>query len=217
MVVGLVLVVKEVKGCYREPKVVSPGKVIQKAPGWVEVKPRKMTDIDEEKLPLDEASEEIQRLRRQVEWYAEYTAKLKTQIAEGEAKFKREGADITLTFEGEDDWGSYDGSAGIRAGEGWHRIDLSFNPIPLRLYKLRDGTVHIISPAEWITIGDVEVVEEVKYKPWYDKVHFEVGGGLSWGESISPAIIIGGGYGRWGVDICHTRNDNIAVISYRLR
>ncbi|RLC38144.1 MAG: hypothetical protein DRH51_08645 [Candidatus Coatesbacteria bacterium] len=211
------MVVKEVKGCSRQPKVVSPGKVIQRAPGWVEVKPRKMTYIDEEKLPLDEASEEIQRLRRQVEWYAEYTAKLKTQIAEGEAKFKREGADITLTFEGEDDWGSYDGSAGIRAGEGWHRIDLSFNPIPLRLYKLRDGTVHIISPAEWITIGDVEVIEEVERVSWYEKVRFGIGGGACITCGIKPTFSVEIGYDKYILELVHSSGNDILLLKYCIK
>lgn len=217
MIIALVYAVQDfIRSCTKEPETIKEGKIIQRTPYWTEIKPKMVSDIDENKLPSDMASEEIKRLRKQVEWYANYTVQLEEQIMEGSAEIEKEGEDITLSFHGTGDWGLYYGEAGVREGIGWHSMMLQFSPIPLRVYKLRNGTVHITTPADWVEIGNVEVVEEIEHKPWYKEVYLEIGGGVRWGNNISPAIMVGGGYSRYGVELTHTGDDDIMMVKMRL-
>jgi len=215
-VVITIITIKVVNSCERKPKVISGGRVVQRTPSWVEVKPKVVSEIEEGELPSDKASEELRRLKKQVEWYVSWTAQLKAQIEEGKATVERQDADITLRFNGSGDWGSYEGEAGIRSGEGWHELNLQFAPIPLRVYRLKNGTVHIISPAEWATIGDVEVLEEMASEPWFKKVHLELGGGIELDNDRSPIISVGSYYNNYGIELSHACDNNIIQLKYRL-
>jgi len=191
IVIGLIwFLIYEIRSCHKE-ETISEGQVIMKDKNWAFVKPRVVNEINENILPSDKASDEIKRLRKQVEWYASYTAQLEEQIMEGGATIIEQGNDVELDFEGVKDWGYYEGACGIKSGVGWHKLDLQFSPIPLRVYKLKNGTIHIISPVKWVNIGDVEVVEEMASEPWYKNVHLSIGGGYSTEKSPIESIELG--------------------------
>lgn len=187
--------------------------VIKHSDQWWEIEPEIVTEIDESELPEDNASEEIMRLREQVEWYATYTAQLEEQFLSGGADIEQvEKGDITLNFSGERDFGRYDGSCGILNGEGWHELKLIFNPIPLRLYYTGEK-VHITTPAEWIRLGDVEVVRARPEEHWYDNVRFGVMAGVGHSEGgYSPAIGVKITVGGWGGSLVRGGDETAVMV-----
>jgi hypothetical protein len=193
--------------------VIRPQEEIKHSEQWFEVKPEVVTEIDERKLPEDEASEEICRLREQVEWYATYTAQLKKQLLSGGADIEVFGdGDITLHFSGERDFGRYEGICGVLDGEGWHELKLTFNPIPLRLYDTGE-TVNITTPADWVQLGEVEIVRELPQTHWYENVRLGVMVGVEHSsDGYSPAFGLQMTINGWGVSLLRV-SDGTAIMT----
>ena len=154
-------------------------------------------NIREDMLKNQEA---VKALKDKIDMIIEYNAQLKEQISKGGGTvITSPSGDVTIDFSGKTDAGTYEGSAGTVDG-GWHKLNQTFNPIPLQVYINKKGEVAIGTTADWVDI----TIDKVQKEPssWWQNLWLGCSAGMMNYDGKNK--ILGGlmgGYKNYGIEI----------------